>query len=673
VRCGCLADDGCTSAGSATREGGFIAVMSDITALKDQEARLEATNLRLDTALDNMSQGLCLFDADGRLAVINACYSEIFRLPPDRVCLGLTVLDLIALRVEHGNHPGTTAEALAIEKMAMVEQRVPVTYSMPLVGGRVLCVSIRPAPNGGWAATYEDVTERRLAEEKVVFMAQHDALTRLPNRTLFVDRMRQALTGLDQGHGFAVLCLDLDRFKEVNDTLGHAMGDQLLRAVGERLQSCIRATDTVSRLGGDEFTIIQVAPRSADDTVALARRIIEVTSQPYDLEGRRATVGVSIGISVAQANGTTTDALMRNADMALYRAKADGRSTWRFFEPEMDASIRARRALGNDLGHALSRGEFGLRYQPIYDLKRGRVCGFEALLRWLHPVRGLVPPLEFIPLAEELGHIVPLGAWVLHQACREAARWPDHVSLSVNVSPAQFQAGQLVPTVTKALRSAGLPASRLSLEITETVLLSHTQATLATMQALRSMGVRVSLDDFGTGYSSLSYLSKFPIDQLKIDQSFVRCLGDANTGAVVRAIIGLAASLALQVVAEGVETMEQVRWLRDERCNQVQGFLLAEPLAPHELAEFVDRRLWFGTNQDGRSPARPGSADARPELAGDLTDPSQGGLEASVSCAVPSEGGREAGFRQVDPAAERTIANDGGALAEGAGSAETRR
>ncbi|MDT7578653.1 MAG: hypothetical protein QOH17_4986, partial [Pseudonocardiales bacterium] len=377
---------------SPTREGGFVAVTTDITTLKAQGARLEATNLRLDTALDNMSQGLCLFDFEGRLTVVNARYSEIFQLPPGRVRLGLSVLELIAMRVEHGNHPGVSVESLVLAKMAAVERRVPTRLNMSIAGGRTLSVSMRPAPNGGWAATYEDVTERRLAEEKVVFMARHDALTRLPNRTLFIECMQQALLGLEQGRGFAVLCLDLDRFKDVNDRLGHAMGDVLLQTVSERLLSCVRSGDTVSRVGGDEFTIIQVTPQSSDEIEALARRIIDVTSQPYELEGRRVTIGVSIGIAVARADGTTADALLRNADMALYRAKADGRGTWRFFEPEMDASIRARRALGNDFGDALARGEFELLYQPVYDLKRERVGSFEALLRWRHPVRGVVAP-----------------------------------------------------------------------------------------------------------------------------------------------------------------------------------------------------------------------------------------------------------------------------------------
>jgi diguanylate cyclase (GGDEF)-like protein len=574
---------------STTREGGFIAVMTDITEMKEQAERLAATNLRLDTALDNMSHGLCLFDAEGRLSVVNARYLEIFNLPPGSVRPGITIQELIGIRVAHGNHPGDSVEELVFQKMARVRRRGPTSFTMPIANQRVLSVSLRPAPNGGWAATYEDVTERRLAEEQVAFMARHDALTRLPNRTLFAERMQQAVEQLDSDFSFAVLCLDLDRFKEVNDTWGHAIGDELLRAVSERLRGCVRSTDTICRLGGDEFAVILTTPSSRDEMVAFARRIIEVSSRPYNLDGCQATVGVSVGIAVAPTDGRNADMLIRNADTALYRAKSDGRGSWRFFEPEMDARVRARRALGQDLQQALTRGEFELRYQPVFDLKRERICGFEALLSWRHPMVGSVPPSEFIPLAEELGFIVILGKWVLEQACLEATRWPDDVTVAVNVSSAQFRDDQLVKTVTHALMSSGLPAARLNIEITETVLLSQSPVTLATMQALRGMGVSISLDDFGTGYSSLSYLSNFPIDQIKIDQSFIRNLAESGSMAIVRSIIGLAKNLELTVVAEGVETVEQLQWLINERCDEVQGFLLARPLSPLQLPAMLDR------------------------------------------------------------------------------------
>jgi len=576
---------------SATRDNGFVAVMSDITPLKEQGLRLAATNLRLDTALDNMSQGLCLFDHENRLVVVNARYSELFRLPPYEVKLGMTIEELIALRVRYGNHEGSETHMLVQEKHGRIALRAPTLFNMALTGGRMLAVSLRPAPNGGWAATFEDITDRRAAEEQVTFMAWHDGLTRLPNRTLFAKRMEQALSGLPGGKSFAVFCLDLDKFKEVNDTLGHAVGDQLLRAFGARLRNCVNGADTIARFGGDEFAVIQASSSSRDDATALARTIIEATSEPYDLDGRRAVIGVSIGIALAPVDGASTDLLIRNADMALYRAKGDGRGTWRFFEPEMDARIRARRALGTDLREALTRGEFKLLYQPTYDLRLDQVVCFEALLRWHHPTRGVVPPSEFIPIAEELGFIVPLGEWVLRQSCAEAVTWPPHISVAVNVSSAQLRDNDLVGSVMDALESSGLPAHRLSLEITETVLLSQSPSTLATLRKLRGEGIKISLDDFGTGYSSLSYLGSFPIDQLKIDQSFVRNLAETGTGAIVRAIIGLATSLSIGVVAEGVESYDQLEWLRRERCDSVQGYLLAAASPANELPEVMERQL----------------------------------------------------------------------------------
>lgn len=576
---------------SATRDNGFVAVVSDITPLKEQGIRLAATNLRLDTALDNMSQGLCLFDQKNRLVVVNARYSELFRLPPHEVKLGMSIEELIALRVRYGNHDAMDVATLIHEKRVRVATREPMLFTMGLTGGRVLAVSLRPAPIGGWAATFEDITERRAAEEQVTFMAWHDGLTRLPNRTLFAQRMEQAIAGLAADVGFAVLCLDLDKFKEVNDTLGHAIGDQLLSAFGTRLRSCVGSGDTIARFGGDEFAVLQTAVSSPEQTKALVRAISAAASQPFDLDGRRAQIGVSIGIAIAPGDGNTGDTLIRNADMALYRAKADGRGTFRFFESEMDARIRARRALGNDLRDALSRGEFKLLYQPCYDLQTEQVTCFEALLRWQHPTRGIVPPSEFIPIAEELGFIVPLGEWVLRNACSEAAKWPAHISVAVNVSSAQLRADDLVRSVMSALQDCGLPARRLSLEITETVLLSQSPSTLEILRKLRHEGIRISLDDFGTGYSSLSYLGSFPIDQIKIDQSFIRNLSEASTGAIVRAIIGLATSLSMIVVAEGVESYEQLMWLRQERCDCVQGYLLAPALSVNDVPEAATRKL----------------------------------------------------------------------------------
>ena len=422
-------------------------------------------------------------------------------------------------------------------------------------------------------------------------MARHDALTHLPNRTLFSERLQQALGGAGLAAGMAVLCLDLDRFKAVNDLLGHAMGDMLLRMVAERLQRCVRAEDTVSRMGGDEFTIIQAGPYSAGATAALAQRVIEMTNEVYDLDGRRVTIGVSVGIAVAPKDGASPDVLLRNADIALYCAKMEGRGTWRFFKPEMSASTQARRAMGSALREALGNKEFQVRYQPTYDLRRDQVCGFEALLRWNNPTQGEVPPAEFVPIAEELGLMDAIGRWVLHQACMEAARWPDHIGVSVNVSPGQFAAGHLLSTVTDALQLAGLPARRLTLEVTEAVLLAQGASNLSTVRSLRDLGVRASLDDFGMGYSSLSGLTAFPIDQIKIDRSFIRRLDEPDTVVVVRAIMSLAASLSMRVAAEGVETRSQLQWLREEGCDHVQGHLLSKPLLPSELPALFGFRM----------------------------------------------------------------------------------
>jgi diguanylate cyclase (GGDEF)-like protein len=389
-----------------------------------------------------------------------------------------------------------------------------------------------------------------------------------------------------------VLCLDLDHFKAVNDTLGHPVGDALLRTVGERLRSVLRETDTVARLGGDEFAVLQGAggdpqPQAAS---ALAKRVVDLVGRPYALEGHLVNVGASVGVALAPADGEDADALLKAADLALYRAKEEGRGTWRFFEPGMDARMRARRALELDLRKALALREFELAYQPQLDLGSDRVAGFEALLRWQHPERGLIPPAEFVPLAEEIGLIAPIGEWVLRTACREAAGWPEGVGVAVNLSPAQFKSHHLVPAVRAALAASGLPGRRLELEITEGVLLQDNEANLATLRELRALGVRVAMDDFGTGYSSLSYLRSFPFDKIKIDRSFVSGLAtDPESAAIVRAIAGLGASLGMATTAEGVETAEQMRRIRAEGCLQVQGYLVSRPVPAAEVAALIAR------------------------------------------------------------------------------------
>jgi diguanylate cyclase (GGDEF)-like protein len=572
---------------NGTQEGGAVIVFSDISVLKEQEAALTATNQRFDVALANMSQGLCLYDADHRLQVFNRRFCEIFRLPSARVVPGMPLDDVIGLSVTVGNYLTRTDQRL-LDVHARVEGGKPVKTILDLADDRVVAVAHQPLREGGWVETYEDVTERLQSEAKIVYMARHDALTGLPNRLLLGERVEQALAQCGRGDDFALLCLDLDHFKEINDTLGHPTGDALLRAVAERLSACIREVDSVARLGGDEFAIVQVGLRGPDEATLLARRIVDTIKKPFEIEGHRFTIGVSIGISMAPSDGSSYGKLLKSADVALYKAKSDGRDTWRFFEMEMDAKLQARRALELDLREALTRGDFELHYQPLFDFKRNQIGGFEALVRWKHRTRGMISPAEFVPLAEEIGLITQLGAWVMKRACAEAQGWPEGVRVAVNVSPAQLKSGKLADTVMAALDKSGLAPNRLELEITESVLLANTQATLVVLNQVRALGVRIAMDDFGTGYSSLSYLRAFPFDKVKIDQSFVRDLDSkADSSVIVGAIIGLCKSLDMRVTAEGVETQAQVDYLFWQGCTEAQGYYFSKPVPNHKVEAVI--------------------------------------------------------------------------------------
>ncbi len=428
-------------------------------------------------------------------------------------------------------------------------------------------------------------------------LALHDALTGLPNRAFFSSQLAQALARARRSNTeLSVLCLDLDQFKAVNDTLGHPIGDALLRAVAERLSRSLREEDTVARLGGDEFAIIQAPITAAEEAGALARRLVEVIGAPYEIDGHQIVVGASIGIALSPTDSSASDELLKKADMALYRAKADGRGTFRSFEPEMDARLQARRLLELDLRHAVAVGEFELFYQPILELQSESVLAFEALLRWHHPSRGMISPMEFVPLAEEIGAIVPLGEWVLKRACAEATGWPKDVRVAVNLSPVQFRGGFLVATVKAALEASGLRPDRLELEITEAVLLQDNDDTLSVLRNLRALGVRIAMDDFGTGYSSLGYLRSFPFDRIKIDRSFVKDLEDsADCKAIIRAVTGLGGSLGIATTAEGVETVEQLDRLRAEGCNEVQGYHISKPVPAGEVMQFLQSGSWRTT------------------------------------------------------------------------------
>ena len=456
-----------------------------------------------------------------------------------------------------------------------------------LTDGRMVAISHQSTADGGWVAIHEDITERQKAEAHIAHLARHDQLTDLPNRVFFREELDKNLRRLRHGERFAVLCLDLDRFKSVNDTLGHSIGDKLLRAVASRLAGCIDERDFVARLGGDEFAVVQANIGRPEDASTLGSRIIERLNEPYEIEGQQLDIGVSIGIAIAPADGKNADQLLKNADLAMYRAKADGRGSYCFFEPEMDARIQARRALELDLRSALASGQLQLYYQPLVNAKTGEVRCFEALLRWFHPRLGAVPPAEFVPLAEESGLIGPLGQWVLRAACAEAAKWPSQFRVAINLSPIQFKNLNLVKVILGALAASGLPASRLELEITESVLLEADSKTLTVLHELHALGIRIVMDDFGTGFSSLNYLRSFPFDKIKIDKSFVHDVSKGGDSiAIVRAIIDLARALKIEVVAEGVETVDQLNHLVAEGCTEMQGFYFSKP-APIESFEQV--------------------------------------------------------------------------------------
>jgi diguanylate cyclase (GGDEF)-like protein len=452
----------------------------------------------------------------------------------------------------------------------------PAQMRLQLADDRLLDCTLRSLSSGGFVLSMDDVTTYvRNAE-----LADRDALTGLANRKALRERLQERLAAAARtGAATAVLYVDLDRFKAVNDTLGHPIGDALLRKVAERFKSALRGGDVVARIGGDEFAVIQSeAPQPAAAT-ALATRLVDLIGRAYAIEGHVLHIGASVGVAIAPSDGYEPDVLLKNADLALYRAKGEGRGCYRFFEPGMDERMQARRSMEIDLRRALALKQLELVYQPQFDLASYAIVGFEALIRWHHPTRGVVSPDDFIPLAEEIGVVTAIGEWVLRAACKQAATWPASVSIAVNLSPAQFRGGKLVETVTSALAQAHLPAERLELEITEGALLDNTDAVLSLLNGLRELGVAVSMDDFGTGYSSLGYLQKFPFDKIKIDQSFVRGIDvHLNRRAILRAVISLASTLGMKTIAEGVETDAELACIRAEGCDEVQGYLTGRPM-----------------------------------------------------------------------------------------------
>jgi diguanylate cyclase (GGDEF)-like protein len=544
----------------------------------------------LTSILDNMSQGVLLFDPQTRLIFSNRRYCEMYGLPNEAARPGRMLRDLLEQRIATGTFADDPDEYIARLKEGLeagASFDASFAHVIHLEDGRTFSVMNKPVAGGGWLATHEEITERIRSEVRVAHMARHDALTDLPNRVLLNEKLEHELKRVKRGECLAVLCLDLDHFKSINDALGHAIGDQLLKLAAERLRGATRDPDTVARMGGDEFCIIMTQMNEPTDASALSRRIRESLIKPFHIEGHTIIIDVSIGISVAPNDGDEADVLLRSADMALYGAKEDGRGVFRFFEPEMNTRMKARRELEMDLRKALVGKEFELHYQPLVNLETNEINGFEALLRWNHPKRGLISPADFIPVAEETGLIIPLGEWVLKAACYEAVEWPEHIKVAVNLSPLQLNNRNLLHVVNGALAESGMPAHRLQLEITETVLLHNTFATLKTLHELRKLGVQIALDDFGTGYSSLSYLRSFPFDKIKIDRSFIQDLGNGTQpAAIVQAVTNLAKSLNMTSVAEGVETQEQKSVLQSMGCTEMQGYLFSKARPAKEIRQF---------------------------------------------------------------------------------------
>ncbi len=551
----------------------------------DRVERLSARNhyALLDTVLNNMSQGVLMFDHDARLVFSNQRYIEMYGLSTEIVTKGCGLRQLLEHHKVASASSADLDDYVASLRKDIAEGKTS-TGTAKAADGRAFAFMHKPIAGGGWITTYEDITDRQRAEERIVHMARHDALTDLPNRTMLRERLEYELKRVKRGECLAVLCLDLDHFKAVNDTLGHPVGDELLKVVAERLRRCTREPDTVARLGGDEFAIIMTGMNDPSDAAALAKRIREFIIRPYHLDGHQILADISIGISLSPIDATEPDLLLKNADMALYGAKGDGRGTYRFFEPEMDARMKARRELDMNLREALVNSEFELYYQPLVNLRDNQITAFEALLRWNHPVRGVVSPADFIPIAEETGLIIPLGEWVLRRACQETAKWPTDIKIAVNLSPVQLKSRNLTDVVLDALSTSGMSANRLQLEITETVLMQNTFNSLAALQKLRALGVQIALDDFGTGYSSLSYLRSFPFDKIKIDRSFIQDLSKgAEPLAIVHAIAGLAKSLNMISTAEGVETKQQLETLQALGCVEMQGYLFSRARPASEI------------------------------------------------------------------------------------------
>ncbi|TCU36496.1 putative bifunctional diguanylate cyclase/phosphodiesterase [Rhizobium azibense] len=538
--------------------------------------------------LDNLPLGLSVFDAAQRLILCNDRFRQLFGFSADQAVPGVSVRAL-STRIRGKERKMVRSKYRSKEAPAVPPGQGRIRRREWLMDdGRVIFSVVTVLPDGSNIAIHSDITEERKAAEQIAHLAHHDPLTGLPNRIRFREQVDAALSERAPDEQIALVHLNLDRFKAINDTMGVSTGDTILRQVAERIRASASSENTLARLGSDEFAILQRGRQQPWNVTALADQIRRELSEPFFRGDKQIELSVSMGIALAPEDGAETDVLLRNAGVALSQAKADGRKHERFFTTEMASSIQARHALEADLRLASHNDEFELHYQPLYDLRQQRICGFEALLRWNHPTRGRVPPMEFIPLAEEVGIVVDIGRWVLRKACSEAACWPEDIKIAVNVSAIQFTSGNLVADVDEAIAEAAISPARLELEITESVLMENLDDTLPILHALKERGIRISMDDFGTGYSSLSYLSSFPFDKIKIDKSFVCGISENKEAyAIMHAIILLGDALGMRVTVEGVETAEQKSLLESEECDEIQGYYISPPAPARDIARLL--------------------------------------------------------------------------------------
>ena len=579
----------------ATLARALAALRPNDDVILEQTQKLEELNRRFDVALNNMGRGLSMFDAEARLIVCNKLYREIYDLPEELARPGTTLAEIVRYHVK--TETGRDDPEELEQQRKWIEHHVAelargkcFSHTQFLKNGRIILVSNQPLAGGGWVDIQEDITEKRQAEQKIDWLARHDTLTEIANRHHFREQLENWCQAQQAGGGFALHWIDLDHFKKVNDTLGHPVGDALLKSVAKRLRAALRDSDVVARLGGDEFAILQASAGQAEAT-RLAKRLIHALAEPHHVLGHEVAGGASIGIALAPKDGSDPEEIMKNADLALYSAKSSGRCTYAYFRPGHARRPGNRRRLENDLPSALSKGQLALHYQPIVDLKKKTVTSFEALMRWHHPTLGTIAPGDFIPLAEQTGLIVEMGKWALHQACGDAVAWPRQVKVTVNVSPVQFENGDLYQVVKGALDASGLDPRRLELEITETVLLRDEAKVHSALHKIRELGVRIALDDFGTAYASLSYLRSFPFDTIKIDRSFMRDLDDpqrADCVAITNAVVALAKQLQMNTVAEGVETADHLRTVSMAGC-EVQGFYFSKPVQASEVQAILSQ------------------------------------------------------------------------------------